>query len=161
MLGGRREPRFATRRKISCLPGSRLLDDPNTTSTYAMPAIDEPRTAVDPGIDLNDSVSTWVTPVATSVAGCPIQSPTSPTCGSERSGTASRDSDRRAHSPHAATTIATAITIQLLRVHQVTRREITALPRLGSPGPPSGAAPRAGKTRRPPPPGRPPPSPTR
>ena len=46
MLGGSRERRFATRWKISCLPGSRLPDDPNTTSTYAIPAIDEPRTAV-------------------------------------------------------------------------------------------------------------------
>jgi len=86
-----------------------------------MPAIDEPRTAVEPGIDLNDSVSTWVTRVETSVAECPIQSTRSPTCGSDRSGTASRDSDRRAHSPHAATTIATAMTIQLRRVHQATR----------------------------------------
>src|SRR5216684_7066290 len=109
---------FATSLKISRLPGSRLPNDPNTTSTYAIPAIDEPRTAVEPGMDLNDSVSTWVTRVATSVAGCPIQSTRRPTCGSERSGTASRDSDRRAHSPPAATTIATAMTIRLWRVHQ-------------------------------------------
>src|SRR6516225_8325605 len=96
MWGGSRWRRFATRLKISCRPGSNLSEDPNTTSTYAMPAIDEPRTAVEPGIDLNDSVSTWVTRVETSVAECPIQSTRSPTCGSERSGTASRDSGPRA-----------------------------------------------------------------
>src|SRR5258708_11090752 len=110
MLGGSRERRFSTRWKISRLPGSRLPDDPKTTSTYAIPAIDEPRTAVEPGMDLNDSVSTWVTRVATSVAGCPIQSTTSPTCGSERSGTASRDSDPRHPPAPAAHTYPTAAT---------------------------------------------------
>ena len=63
-----------------------------STSTYAIPDIDEPRMAVDPGTARSASVSTRVTRVATSVAGCPIQSATSPICGSDRSGTASRES---------------------------------------------------------------------
>ena len=41
----------------------------NTTSTYAMPVIEEPRTAVDPGMPSSARVSASVTWVATSVAG--------------------------------------------------------------------------------------------
>src|SRR5258708_20157512 len=103
-------------------------------------------------MDLNDSVSTWVTRVATSVAGCPIQSTTSPTCGSERSGTASRDSDRRAPPPQAAPTIPTAVTIQLWRGQPATRPRNTAPPPPGSPSPPPGPPPPPPTTCPPPPP---------
>ena len=69
------------------------------TSTYAVPAIDELRTAVAPGSPLRASVNTRVMRAATSVEGWPFHSTTIPICGSDRSGTASRERPRRETSP--------------------------------------------------------------
>jgi hypothetical protein len=59
-----------------------------------MSAIDEPRTAFEPGTPSSAPVITSVTCDATSGAECPIHSATSTSCGSDRSGIASRASPR-------------------------------------------------------------------
>jgi hypothetical protein len=91
---GSRGRSSASRRTISARPAVSADSEPNTTSTYAMSPIDCPRTAVAPGIRSKPAVRTRVTRSAMSGAGCPIHSATTPMRGSERSGIASRASDR-------------------------------------------------------------------
>ena len=109
-----------------------------------MPDIDEPRTAVAPGTSASAAVNTLVTEAATSVASWPIQSATSTTCGSERSGSTSRPSRRRPSSPVTATSTAAASTARRWRVAKATSRAaITVAARRGRRG---DATPLRGKT---------------
>ena len=80
------------------------------TSTYAVVDIEGSRTTVEPGSPLRASVNTRVIRAATSVEGWPFQSTTIPIWGSDRSGTASRDSARRETSPASATRTARPMT---------------------------------------------------
>ena len=80
------------------------------TSTYAVPDIDELRTAVEPGSPFRASVNGRVTSAATSVEGWPFQSTTIPIWGSDKSGTASRESARRETSPASASRTAKPMT---------------------------------------------------
>src|ERR1700738_3616697 len=93
-----------------------------------MPDIDVPRMPVEPGRPSSSLIRTLVTAVATSAAGCPIQSAISAICGSESSGSTSRDSARRATSPPTATPSAIARTTQEWRALQAIKRAIKASP---------------------------------
>jgi hypothetical protein len=91
-------------------PGGQTRRRSKTTSTYAMPDIDDPRTALAPGTASSARVSLVVTSAATSAAGWPIHSATRTICASDTSGITSRGNVRRASSPPSAASNAARMT---------------------------------------------------
>ncbi len=104
-----------------------------------MPVIDAPRTAPAPSSVESARSSGAVTCAETSGAGCPIHSTTTPTRGSDSSGSTSAGAVRRAASPPSARRSAIPITVRGWRPLQATTRAITASPHRRAAGGPEAA----------------------
>ena len=124
--GGSRARTSFTRDSTRARIASRSVAGGKRISTYAIPAIETARTAVERSVGSSALVNTDVTRTATSLAGCPIQSTESTTWGSASSGRTSRFKRRRPASATSETNRAAASTTHGCALLQASTRRITA-----------------------------------